>query len=68
MKIEIVKLIDHYHSAIIDGRVFIRDSSLTLENSLSICFKQLKNIENVSIETTSFDDSLDYELYIDSKC
>lgn len=69
-RIEIVKLVDQYHSVILGGRIFIRDSSLPLEDSLAICFKEIGKLENISITTTSFDwhDDRDYEKYLDSKC
>ena len=69
-KIQIVRLVDQYHSVLLDGRIFIRDSSLPLEDSLALCFKEIGKLENISIITTSFDwhDDRDYEKYLDSKC
>lgn len=63
--IEVVKLVDRYHSIILGGRVFIRDSSLPLEDSLSICFREIGKLENISITTTSYEDDRDYEKHLE---
>ena len=69
-RIEIVKLVDQYHSVLLDGKIFIRDSSLPLEDTLHICFKEIGKLENISITTKCYDyyDNRDYETYLDSKC
>ena len=69
-RIEIVKLVDQYHSVLLDGKIFIRDSSLPLEDTLSICFQEIGKLENISITTKCYDyyDYVDYEKYLDSKC
>jgi len=69
-EIEIVKLADLYHSVLLGGRVFIRDSALPLEDSLIFCFKQIPKGENLSITTTCYglDETVKYETYLDSKC
>ena len=69
-KIEVVRLVDQYHSIIVNGNLLVRDSSLPLADSLAFCFRELGKVENISITTTSFDyyDNRDYEKYLDSKC
>ena len=66
--IELVKLEGQYYSVLLGGRVFIRDSSLPLEDNLAICFTELGKTDNLRISTTHFSRSIEYESYLDSKC
>ena len=66
--IELVKLEGQHYSVLLGGKVFIRDSSLPLEDNLAICFKELGKTDNLRITTTHFFRSIEYESYLDSRC
>lgn len=64
-ELEIVKFSCKYHSIRLNKEIVVRDSSLPLEINLSICFKKVGKLENISIETVCFEDHLEYEKYLE---